>query len=208
MHTREKLIHELVNNEYLKTPLVTEAFEKIDRKDFVIKEMQNIAYLNQALPIGHGQTISQPLTVAFMLELLKPKQGETILDIGAGSGWQTALLASIIGEGGKVIAIERISELKKMAQKNIAKYNFIENGITEVIKKDGTKGHRKNAPYDKIIAAAAATEIPQNWKQQLKIGGYIVAPINHSIIRLEKKSAKEFKKKEFFGFSFVPLVTS
>lgn len=204
--TREKLIGELIRDGYLKTASVIDAFKTIDRKDFVREEIREETYGNYPLPIGFGQTISQPLTVAFMLELLEPKTGEKILDVGAGSGWQTALLAQIVGEHGKIIAIERIEELKKIAEENIEKYNFVEKGIVKIICGDGSKGFNEDAPFDKIIAAATANEIPQAWKEQLKIGGRIVAPVGQSIFVLDKTGQNQFSQKQYFGFSFVPLI--
>jgi protein-L-isoaspartate(D-aspartate) O-methyltransferase len=201
--TKEKLIRSLIKSGYLKTPAIIKAFKEIDRKDFVPEEIRNIAYANQALPIGHEQTISQPLTVAFMLELLQAKPGDKILDIGGGSGWQAAILAHIVGKRGKVITAERIPELVTFAKKNLAKYALTN---VKAMKKDASIGYRTMAPYDKIIAAAATHEIPDRWKEQLKVGGSLIAPVNHSIIHLQKKSAKEFVKQEFFGFSFVPLI--
>src|SRR3990170_6021596 len=132
--TKADLIQELIETGYLKTPRIIDAFQNIDRVDFVPEPFKGEAYENYPLSIGFGQTISQPLTVAFMLELLQPKEGEKILDVGAGSGWLSALLAYIVGNplrqpangGGKIIGIERIPELKEMAEKNISKYNYIE----------------------------------------------------------------------------------
>jgi protein-L-isoaspartate(D-aspartate) O-methyltransferase len=141
-----------------------------------------------------------------MLELLEPKAGEKILDVGAGSGWQTAMLAHIVGEGGKVIAIERIEDLFMFTGKNISKYGFLENGIVKLIHGDGTKGYEAESPYDKIIAAASAERIPEAWKEQIKVGGRIVAPVRESIVVLEKTAPNEFLEKRHFGFSFVPLV--
>lgn len=206
---REDLINSLINDGYLKTPVIIEAFKAIDRQDFVSSENKSEAYVNAPLSIGFGQTISQPLTVAFMLELLEPKAGDKILDIGCGSGWQTALLAQIAGESGKVIGIERIPELKEMTEANIAKYGFLSKGVAEIILSDGSKGYKKEAHYDKIIAAAAAKEsIPEEWKKQLKIGGRIVAPVENSIIVIDKVGKNEYSQKEYFGFSFVPLITN
>lgn len=204
---KENLIKELIEEGYLRTKSIIEAFQKIDRVDFVLEEYINEAYVNHPLPIGFGQTISQPLTVAFMLELLEPKPGEKILDVGAGSGWQTSLLAYLAGEQGKVIAIEIIPELKKFAETNIEKYNFIKIGRAELILGDGSKGYQKEAPFDKIIAAAAAPSIPPAWKEQLKIGGVIVAPVGQNIVVLKKLNQNEFSQKQYFGFSFVPLVS-
>ncbi len=228
----KNLINSLVKDGYLKTPEIIEAFKAIDRKDFISEEQKNEAYVNAPLPIGFGQTISQPLTVAFMLELLEPKQGEKILDIGAGSGWVSALLAYIVSRTNTdytrtdtdnipresalspcksvlVVAMERISELKEMAEKNIAKYNFIEKGVISIILGDGSKGYKKEAHYDKIIAAAAAKgELPKEWQKQLNIGGRIVAPLGDSIVVIDKIGKNKYNVKEHFGFSFVPLISS
>src|SRR3990167_8942650 len=109
--TNEELVDELTRGGYLKNPALIEAFREVDRADFVPKEFKEEAYVNAPLPIGDDQTISQPLTVAFMLEHLLPQPGEKILDVGTGSGWQLALLAHVVGERGKVIGIERIEKL-------------------------------------------------------------------------------------------------
>ncbi len=205
METKESLIENLKLAGYLKSQPVIEAFKSIDRKDFLPEELRSQAYENIALPIGKKQTISQPLVVAFMLELLELKPGEKVLDIGTGSGWNTALMAKIIGGQGKIYSIERIEALHDFAKKNISKYEF-PAGIIELIFGDGSRGFSGEAPYDKIIAAAAAEEIPLAWKEQLKIGGKIVAPVKDKIIILDKTAKDKFEKKEYFGFSFVPLV--
>lgn len=203
----ENLIDSLIKDGYLKTPEIIEAFKKIDRVNFVPEEYKNDVYVNAPLPIGFNQTISQPLTVAFMLELLEPKYGDKILDIGAGSGWVTAILAYIIGEKGKVVGIERVPELTEMAKTNVSKYDFIKNGIVEILFADGCKGYKKEAPYDRIIAGASAEcEVPPAWKKQLKIGGRIVSPVGNSIVVIDKIARNKYNKKEHFGFSFVPLV--
>ena len=158
------LIDDLIREGRLKTQNIIEAFRKIKRVDFLPQDMKNLAELNEALPIGFGQTISQPLVVAFMLELLEPKKGEKILDIGSGSGWTTALLAEIVGKQGKVIAIDIIPELVEFGKQNVAKYNFIKEGRVEFICVDGSKGYQKEAPYDKILASATASKLPKAWK--------------------------------------------
>jgi len=141
-----KLIHSLIQQGWLKTPQIIKAFQKVKREDFLPKEIKGLAELNEALPIGYGQTISQPLVVAFMLELLQPREGEKILDIGSGSGWTSALLAEIVGEKGKVIAMEIVPELVEFGKNNVKKYNFIEKKIVEFVWGDGSKGYPKEAP--------------------------------------------------------------
>jgi protein-L-isoaspartate(D-aspartate) O-methyltransferase len=211
MSAKENLIQELIDSGYLKSPHIIEAFLVIDRKDFVASEYQDEAYSNIPLPIGFRQTISQPLTVAFILELLQPQAGEKILDIGAGSGWTSALLGYIVSQKskkGKVIAIERIPELKEFGEKNVAKYNFIEKGVVEFICADGSKGHKKEALYDKILCSATVEEIPQIWLKQLKIGGRIVAPLDGEVQLWIKKAENNFDIQRFQGFTFVPLITN
>lgn len=207
------LIDNLIQQKWLKTDRIIEAFRSIKREDFLPaslagrpEDIKDLAEQNAALPIGQGQTISQPLVVAFMLELLQPNHGEKILDIGSGSGWTTGLLAHIVGEQGKVIAIEIIPELKEFGEKNVSKYNYIEKGIVEFICADGTKGLAKQSPYDKILASASAEKIPNAWKEQLKIGGRIVTPIKNSIWLITKIGENDFEEKEYPGFVFVPLI--
>jgi len=200
----KQLIEKLISAGYLKTPEIIEAFYKIDRVDFVPEKLKYEAYTNAPLPIGYGQTISQPLTVAFMLELLQPKSGHKILDIGSGSGWQSSLLACITGDEGRVIAIERILELSEFGKENARKYNFKN---LKFIVGDGSRGYKKEAPYDRIVVAAAAFDkIPEELKKQLKINGRLVIPVKNSIWLLIKKEENKFEEKEFPGFVFVPLV--
>ncbi len=206
-------IDDLIEEGWLKTPRIIEAFNKVRRRDFVPQDMKDMADFNEALPIGHGQTISQPLVVAFMLELLEPKPGEKILDVGSGSGWTAALLSEIVGQEGKVIAVEVVPELKEFGEKNTAKYNYLEKGIAEFICADGSKGYPEYAKrpelaegFDKILASAEAKEVPQAWKNQLRVGGRIVTPIGSSIWLFKKASKEDFKSRAYPGFVFVPLI--
>lgn len=200
-------IQKLIKQEWLKSPNIIKAFQKIKRQDFLPEDMKGLADLDQALPIGFGQTISQPLVVAFMLEQLDPQPGHKILDIGSGSGWTSALLAEIVGPKGKVIAIEIVPELKEFGEKNTSKYNFIKKGIVEFICADGSKRYAKETKFDRILASASGRELPLAWKEQLKIKGKIVAPIGTSIWTFIKKSKNSFQEIEHSGFAFVPLIT-
>lgn len=205
MESHKELADYLVEKKVLKTPGIIKAFHAIDRAGFVLPEHQREAYENHPLPIGEGQTISQPETVAFMLELLAPKPGERILDIGSGSAWTTALLADIVDDSGNVIGIERIPSLCEFGKKNLEKTTA--SGRAKVICGDGTKELRAEGPFDKILASAeAADKIPDSWKRELNIGGRIVAPIRNSIWLFIKKGRDDWEEKEFPGFIFVPLV--
>ncbi|XOB40971.1 MAG: protein-L-isoaspartate O-methyltransferase family protein [Candidatus Nealsonbacteria bacterium] len=201
------LITNLIKQGWLKTPEIIKAFKKIKRIDFLPEDSKNLAELNGALPIGYGQTISQPLVVAFMLEHLQPEKNNKILDVGSGSGWTTALLSEIVGEKGKIIAIELVKELRDFGEKNASKYSFVKKGIAEFICTDGSKGYKKEAPFDRILASASAQKIPLAWKKQLKVKGRIVTPIKNSIWVFEKLSENEFEENEYPGFAFVPLIT-
>lgn len=210
----EELVKHLQETGVLKSNGLITAFLTIDRKNFVPDALKSEAYIDDALPIGWGQTISQPYTVAFMLELLSPQAGDVVLDIGSGSGWQTAILANIAGAGGKVHAIEIILELCEFGKKNVSKYNFVAKGIASFHCKDGDKPAVGNGKADKIIAAASifcdeddrTKCLPESWKKQLKIGGVIVTPIGNSLWKFIKKSEIIFESEEHPGFVFVPYV--
>lgn len=204
------LVNDLIESGYLKTPLIINSFRKIKRADFVSSELKELSEADSPLPIGFGQTISQPLTVAFMMELLKPEKGDIILDVGSGSGWTVALLSEMVAPG-KVYGLELIPELCSLAVKNIKKYNFIDKKIASVSCGDGWKGLPLYAPFDKIIVAAAAVEMPHALLDQLKIGGKLVVPIGspgmvQNMVLAVKTGKGEYQEQLFPGFSFVPLV--
>ncbi|MEK7614514.1 MAG: protein-L-isoaspartate(D-aspartate) O-methyltransferase [Patescibacteria group bacterium] len=200
----EELINELKGEGVLKNANVLRAFRAIDRKDFVPEKLSFEAYENYPLPIGFGQTISQPFTVAFMLDLLRPEPGEKILDVGSGSGWSTALLASAVGPTGKVFGVEIIPELVAFGQTNLAKYKFPNASIRVAGLKLGLPGE---APFDKILVSASGQSYPKELVEQLKIGGTLVIPIKESVWKMKKVSTEEAETEKYEGFAFVPLVT-
>ena len=206
--SQNSLTQELVKKAVLKTALIINAFKKTDRADFVLSDFKKEAYRDYPLPIGYNVTISQPTTVAFMLELLEPKKGDKILDIGSGSGWTTELLSQIVGKKGKVFGVEIIPELVEFGRKNLSKYNkknvFYKNAEIILAKKD-ILGFSKKAPFDKILVSAMAKKLPKELVNQLSISGILVIPIKNSIWRIDKISENKIKEKEFYGFNFVPL---
>lgn len=201
-----KLANQLIKDGYLKSDLVIDAFSEIGRVEFVPAELEFVADSDVALPIGYGQTVSQPTTVAIMLELLAAERGQKVLDVGSGSGWTTALLSYIVGSEGKVIAIERIEELCEMGEKNVDKFGYVKKGIAQFHKVDGNNGFPEEAPYDRILVSAMAPEVPEELKKQLKVGGKMVIPTKNSLYFLERKTETEFYEEQFPGFAFVPLI--
>ncbi|MBI4117456.1 MAG: protein-L-isoaspartate O-methyltransferase [Parcubacteria group bacterium] len=198
----QELVEKLISDKTLQTRWIIKAFRAVDRKDFVFPEDKGRAYEDWPLSIGYGATISQPTTVAVMLEKLQAGPGNRILEIGTGSGYLTALLAWITGKRGKVFSIEYIPELKGLAEFNLGKYNFRNAGL---FVGDGKAGLEDYAPFDRIISSASGNEIPENWKNQLKTGGRIVAPVGENLVVLDKASKRRFKETEYRGFIFVPL---
>lgn len=202
MNLQEKknaLIEYLVDTGYLKTKSVIDAFRKVPREDFIPENMKKYAYVNEPLPIGEGQTISQPLTVAFMTEYLDAKPGNKILEVGAGSGYQAAILSEVVGEKGKIISTEVIPKLAGFAEQNLKKYKNV-----KVICSDGSLGYEPEAPYDRIIVTASAPDVPEPLLKQLKDNGKIIIPIGAEMYLIEKQKGK-IRKTMLGYFRFVPL---
>ncbi len=182
---------------------VVEAIKKIPRHLFMDSSFEDHAYQDKAFPIAADQTISQPFTVAFQTQLLEAKKGDRILEIGTGSGYQTAVLLEM---GIIVYSIERQQELFKKTRIFLSKLGYRPK---KLIFGDGYKGLEEEAPFDGIIVTAGAPFVPKALLEQLKIGGKLVIPVGeHSQVmtRYQRKSEKKFEKKEFGEFRFVPLL--
>ena len=201
----EQMVEMLVNYGYLSTERVIKAFKKVDRADFVPEEYRKGCYEDTPLPIGKSQTISAPSMVAIMSEKLDAKAGQKILEIGAGSGYQAAILAEIIGSKGKLFTVERIKEVADNAKKVLVKYKSV-----KLIVGDGTLGYKKEAPYGRIIVTAASPKIPEPLVEQLKEGGKMLIPIGNYLFGQELDLITKVKgkiKEEFVtGVVFVPLI--
>jgi len=196
------LINELKQQGITSKP-VLEAIRHCLRENFVLEEYKDIAYEDRALSIVANQTISQPYTIAFMLQELELKKGHRVLEIGAGSGWNSALITNITKN--KVYSVEYVKEVAEFAENNLKK-NKIKN--VKIIIWDGNKGYEKQAPYDRIIVTAACSRIPSDLLNQLKNNGILLAPIgrllSQSLTKI-RKNGKDIEKENLGQFIFVPL---
>jgi len=197
------MVESQIMNRGILNEKLLEIMKQVPRHLFVSKSMISAAYDDHPLPIGHGQTISQPYMVAIMTDILELKGDEKVLEVGAGSGYQAAILSKLAK---KVVTVERVKELAERTKKLLKKYKY-EN--VKVIHGDGTKGYEKNAPYNAIIVTAAAPKIPNKLIEQLAENGRIVAPIgprwHQELIRIKKTNGK-LEKDYFGGCIFVPLI--
>ncbi len=190
---------------YLTDRIVEEAMRKVPRHLFVSSDFAKHAYEDRPLPTKNGQTISQPSVVARMTEWLDVREGNKVLEIGCGSGWQSAILSVLVGEG-KVCSIERFSDLIEFARQN-HKNAGIKN--VEVIEGDGSLGLAGKSPFDRIIVTAACPEAPKPLLEQLSLDGLLVAPIGkgiQSMVLLKKttEGIKEIRREA--GYIFAPLI--
>ena len=181
---------------------VNAALAAVARADFLPEEVRDLAGEDQALPLGYGQTNSQPHTVANMLRLLSAEPGHKILDVGAGSGWSTALLGHLVGSSGLVIGVELVPELTRQATRTLARYPMpwatIQQADADVL------GDPGQAPYDRILVSAEAAEMPHQLIAQLKDGGVLVVPVAGEMLRIIKRG-DDFDVSRHGPYRFVPL---
>jgi protein-L-isoaspartate(D-aspartate) O-methyltransferase len=199
------LISYLKNSRFLNDKKVENAFRNIPRHEFVPSSELDYAYYNEPLPIKKNQTISQPAVVSRMTEWLDVRQGQKILEIGTGSGWQTAILSYLVDQG-TVYSIEIKPELVKFAQENLEKLGI--NNVN-IILSDGSIGYSKASPYDRIMITASCTEIPLPLLDQLVYGGLLIAPVgdsSQSLILLQKTRKGIIEIKNESHYVFVPLL--
>lgn len=203
MDGNQQLINHLIGSGALRSPSLIDAFQQCDRLLFIPEELYPDAYEDRPLPIGKGQTISQPYTVAIMLELLHPQPGEKILDIGSGSGWTTALLAAAVGTEGFVEGIEIIPHLVEYGRESLHKARITNASIASA---DPLSLGRAGEVYDRILVSASAPEMPSELFDQLKPEGTLVIPVRNSIWRVTKEADGSITRYELPGFVFVPLI--
>ena len=194
----------VVENKGITDVKVLEAIKKVPRHLFMDSGFEDHAYQDKAFPIGADQTISQPYTVAFQTELLKILEGHKILEIGTGSGYQTAVLLEM---GAVVYSIERQKELFKKTNLFLPKLGYRPK---KLIFGDGYKGLPEEAPFDGIIVTAGAPFVPKPLMVQLKVGGKLVIPVGEGDVQImtlfTRTSEKEFEREELGEFRFVPLL--
>lgn len=199
---RQKLV-ETLKTKGIQSEPVLKAIGKIPRHLFMDSGFLDHAYQDKAFPIAADQTISQPYTVAFQTELLDIKKGDKVLEIGTGSGYQTAVLCEL---GARVYSIERQQELFKKTSKFLPKLGF---RAKKLIFGDGYKGLPEEAPFDSIIVTAGAPFVPKALLKQLNIGGRLVIPVGDEVQTMTliiRKAPKEFEKHDYGEFRFVPLL--
>jgi len=200
---REKMVKEQLIERGIKDRRVLDVFGRVEREKFVPPDKQEYAYEDSPLYIGWGQTISQPYIVALMTELLSLKGGEKVLEIGTGSGYQSAILSHL---GCVVYTVERIPQLAKKAEEILSLLGY----RVKVKIGDGTLGWEEFAPYDRIIITAASSSVSLPLIKQLKIGGKIVLPLGERLHQeltvIDKVSSTRVEKKAICGCIFVPLI--
>lgn len=202
---RKRMVEEQIAYRDIKDKRVLEAMESVPRHLFIPEEVRFSSYYDQPVPIGFGQTISQPYIVAFMTELLKPESDDVVLEVGTGSGYQAAILARLVKQ---VYTIELVEDLGKEARNRLKTLGY---GNVEVMIGDGYKGWPEHAPFNAVIVTAAAEHIPQPLIDQLKPGGRMVIPVGgvyevQDLMLITKDVSSKVVKESIIPVRFVPLL--
>jgi protein-L-isoaspartate(D-aspartate) O-methyltransferase len=202
---RERMVERQIANRGVRDATVLDAMRKVPRELFVPADVRSFAYDDEPLPIGEGQTISQPYIVAAMIEAARPKTGDRVLEIGTGSGYSAAVLASVVAD---VYTIERLPRLADAARQRLAELGY---SNVHVRTANGTLGWPEHAPFDVIIVTASGPIVPPSLMDQLAIGGRLVMPIGDSalgqrLIRVTRRGANDYRREELEGVAFVPLI--
>lgn len=200
--TKRKMIERHIIKRGVKDINVLQAMESVERKNFIPEELAEYAYEDGPLPIGKGQTISQPYIVAFMAQALKLSSQDVVLEVGAGCGYNAAVLSKLAS---KVYSMEIVEWLAQLAQRNVDK-----EGLSNVYVRhgDGYRGWPEKAPFDAIVLTAACPQIPKALKEQLKIGGRLLAPVGsvrQELILLEKLAEHKYRQKTLLPVRFVSM---
>ncbi|RBP67985.1 protein-L-isoaspartate(D-aspartate) O-methyltransferase [Brevibacterium sanguinis] len=185
---------------------LADAFSRVPRERFLPEDQRELADVNVPLPIGQGQTNSQPSTVVDMLELLDAQPGNRVLDLGSGSGWTTALLAVLVGAEGQVIGVERQHDLVAISREVLAGFDFANLRIVEAT--PGTFGLPAEAPFDRILVSAETDSLPTTLIEQLDRRGVMVIPVAGTMLRVERigPGAEDVSVTRHGRYSFVPLI--
>ena len=202
---REAMVERQIESRGIRDPKILEAFRAVPREKFLSEEYADLAYGDHPLPIESGQTISQPYIVALMIQAAEIKPGDTVLEVGAGSGYAAAVISRIAEQ---VVAIERQAELAKVATERMERLGY---DNVRIVEGDGTKGCAEDAPFDAILAAASGSHVPPAWVEQLADGGRIVMPVGdpgwvQKLVKVTKGPAGKLITEDLGGVRFVPLI--
>lgn len=202
---REAMVERQIESRGITDPKILEAFRSVLREQFLPAEYADLAYGDHPLPIEAGQTISQPYIVALMIKAAEIKPGDTVLEIGAGSGYAAAVMSRIAGS---VVAIERQHDLVEIASGRIRRLGY---DNVRIIEGDGTRGCPEEAPFDAILAAASGSHVPDTLIEQLAPGGRIVMPVGEpgwvqKLVKVTKGPGGKLIKEDLGGVRFVPLI--
>lgn len=186
-----------------RSPAVAEAMQMVPRRDFLPPGLRDRAGQDVPLPIGHGATSSQPSTVAAMLRLLDVRPGDRVLDVGAGSGWTTALLARLVGASGSVVGVELEAPLAEEAEERVRRAGLRQASVRAAV--PGVLGWPEGAPYDRVLVSAMASRWPQELVEQLVDGGLLLVPLDGRLVLARRRGTRVHRRQAPGWYHFVPL---